>query len=85
MYRLVIPGLRQDLHDVDLVVGEFWPTVRQHLAPYATDDALGTCKVQPAEGGSPPFAVYCTPEQQALWDALHGAFDRGERFRAVGG
>jgi hypothetical protein len=79
----VIPGQRPDLHDVDLVVGVCWPTVRSHLSPHASDDSFGVCTVQPADGGSFSFPVDCGRDRAALWEALHGAYVRRDRFRAA--
>lgn len=89
MRQLVIPGLRADLQDVDLVVDICRPALQQGIALGdsadvlgGSADVLGTCTLRRADG-SLQFSLCCTRDQRDLWSSLYNAYLYRTRFRAT--
>ena len=80
---LAIPGLRDALHGIDLIVSVCWPELRHPVVPNVGGEWLGECTVRPADGSSSAQGFCFRRGDEAVWNALHRAYTLREQFRAV--
>jgi hypothetical protein len=80
---LRIPGLRDDLHGIDLIVAVCSPSLWNHAAPNVSGEWLGECIVRPADGRPAAQSLCFRRGDEAAWNVLHRAYTLREQFRAV--